>query len=142
MVRQIFGVMLSLCHECGQLMSCHAEAPEVALAAVPALAQLFSVPPDQAAATGQTKQPSVGATSQTESASFPADAAALQLEAMQVLLLLLPLPMPQVRYTIQSSLYMPLRQLQMIHIFPAAVSLLFILLHQFIFGLSQELALP
>jgi hypothetical protein len=79
---------------------CHAEAPEVALTAVPALAQLFSVPPDQASATGQTKQPSAGATSQTQSASLPADAAALQLEAMQVLLLLLPLPMPQVCYTI------------------------------------------
>ena len=114
-------------------MPCQAEAPEVALAAVPALAQLFSAPADQASATGQTKQPSAGATSWAQSASLPADAAALQLEAMQVLLLLLPLPMPQVWYVIQSSLYMPMRQLQIIHTFPIPVLLPFALLHCFIF---------
>lgn len=102
-------------------MPCHAEAPEVALAAVPALAQLFSAPADQASATGQTKQPSAGATSWAQSASLPADAAALQLEAMQVLLLLLPLPMPQVWYVIQSSLYTPMRQLLITHTFPIPV---------------------
>lgn len=102
-------------------MSCHAEAPEVALTAVPALAQLFSAPADEASVTGQTEQPSAGATWQTQSASLPADAAALQLEAMQVLLLLLPLPMPQVRFAIKSNVYIPMRQLQMTHIFPIAV---------------------
>ena len=108
---------------------CHAEAPEAVLTAVPALAQLFGAPADQASATGQTKQPSAGATSQTQSASLPADAAALQLEAMQVLLLLLPLPMSQVRYAIQSSLYMPMQQLHMTHNFPSAVLQPFDLLH-------------
>ncbi len=125
-----------------KMHECHAEAPEVALAAVPALAQLFSAPADEASATGPTKQPSAGATSQTQSASLPADAAALQLEAMQVLLLLLPLPMPQVRYAIQSSLYMPMRQLQMTQILPIAVSLPSVLLHRFMFGFSQELPIP
>lgn len=118
---------------------CHAETPEVALAAVPALAQLLSAPADQASATGQTKQPSAGATSQTQSASSPADAAALQLQAMQVLLLLLPLPMPQVRFAIQSVLYMPMRQLQMPHVFPITVLLPFVLLQRVMFGFSQEL---
>ncbi|KAL0034423.1 hypothetical protein WJX79_001423 [Trebouxia sp. C0005] len=88
---QLLGLLLSAAKRSESL----AEAPEVALTAVPALAQLFSAPADEASATGQTEQPSAGATWQTQSASLPADAAALQLEAMQVLLLLLPLPMPQ-----------------------------------------------
>ncbi|KAL0053068.1 hypothetical protein WJX82_000427 [Trebouxia sp. C0006] len=88
---QLLGLLLSAAKRSESL----AEAPEVVLTAVPALAQLFGAPADQASATGQTKQPSAGATSQTQSASLPADAAALQLEAMQVLLLLLPLPMSQ-----------------------------------------------
>ncbi|KAA6423508.1 MAG: hypothetical protein FRX49_06568 [Trebouxia sp. A1-2] len=88
---QLLGLLLSAAKRSESL----AEAPEVALTAVPALAQLFSAPADEASVTGQTEQPSAGATWQTQSASLPADAAALQLEAMQVLLLLLPLPMPQ-----------------------------------------------
>ncbi|DBA78950.1 TPA: hypothetical protein ACH3X1_008824 [Trebouxia sp. C0004] len=88
---QLLGLLLSAAKRSESL----AEASEVALAAVPALAQLFSAPADEASATGQTKQPPAGATSPPHSASSPADAAALHLEAMQVLLLLLPLPMPQ-----------------------------------------------
>ena len=70
----------------------HAESPEVALQAVPALAQLFSAPLIQAADTSQHPQTSTGPEAEAGGVTLSADAAALQLEALQVLLLLLPLP--------------------------------------------------
>lgn len=70
----------------------HAESPEVALQAVPALAQLFSAPSIQAADTSQHPRTSTGPKAEAGGVTLSADAAALQLEALQVLLLLLPLP--------------------------------------------------
>ena len=83
---------------------CHAEQPEVAPVAVPALAQLFRGLPSQASAVDQKAQHSPGAESGAEPASSAIDTAALQLEALQVLLLLFPLPFPQVSPRTQAML--------------------------------------
>ena len=83
---------------------CRAEHPEVAPVAVPALAQLFRGWPGQASAVNQKAQQSPGTEAGVGPASLATDAAALQLEALQVLLLLFPLPVSQVSLCTQVML--------------------------------------